>query len=72
MAKKKVDIIGVDNKPMSDDIQSEPLKIDKRFVKTELKAPKKKKVILTKNNRVYIELDKYHGMYADTGEVFKL
>lgn len=68
--KKKVEIISMDNKSVSPQIQKEGINVDKRFVKG--KPMEKKDGILIRNGRVYKRLDNQFGMYADTGEVFKL
>lgn len=68
--KKKVDIISLDNKPVSNQIQNENIPVDKRFAK--VKPIEKKDGILIRNGRVYKKLDSNYGMYADNGAVFKL
>lgn len=68
--KKKVDIISMDNKPVSPQVQEENNSVDKRFVK--VKPIEKKDGILIRNGRVFIKLDSNYGMYADNGDVFKI
>lgn len=68
---KKIKVMSQDNKPISDEVQKEEIHVDKRFVK--IVQPKRDKdEILVRNGRVYKRLDNQFGMYADTGEVFKI
>lgn len=71
--KKKVDIIGMNNKPVNKSIQNEPVKVSDKFVK-EMKPRVigKVKAILVRNGRVYKEIGNGYGIYADSGEVFKI
>lgn len=70
MSKKKVDIISLDNKVVSNEVKKEEVKVNKNFV--EIKQTKLKKEILLKNGRVYKKIDNQYGMYLDDGKVFKL
>lgn len=72
MAKKKVDIISEDNKPVSGETKKELIQVDKRFVKVTPPQKTNTSSILIRNGRVYKKLDNQFGMYADNGEVFKL
>lgn len=72
MAKKKIDIISEDNKPVSRETKKELIQVDKRFVKATPPQKTNTSSILIRNGRVYKKLDNQFGMYADNGEVFKL
>ena len=74
--KKKVDIISMNNKPVNKSVQNEPVKVSDKFVK-EMKEIKprvigKEKKLLVRNGRVYKEIGNGYGIYADSGEVFKI
>lgn len=71
--KKKVDIISMNNKPINKDAQNEPVKVSDKFVK-EMKPRLigKVKTLLVRNGRVYKEIGNGYGIYADSGEVFKI
>ena len=71
--KKKVDIISMNNKPVNKSVQNEPVKVSDNFVK-ELKPRVigKEKKLLVRNGRVYKEIGNGYGIYADSGEVFKI
>ena len=71
--KKKVDIISMNNKPVNKSVQNEPVKISDKFVK-EMKPRviDKEKKLLVRNGRVYKEIGNGYGIYADSGEVFKI
>lgn len=71
--KKKVDIIGMDNKPINQEVQKEDVNIPKKFVNVKPTAPKVvESKILLHNGRVYKKLANGYGMYADDGSVFKI
>lgn len=70
MAKKKIKVIDMNNKPISNEVQKEDIHVNKRFVKAEL--PKKEEKILVRDGRVYKKLDNQYGMWSDNGKVFKL
>lgn len=70
MAKKKIKVIDMNNKPISNEVQKEDIHIDKRFVK--VVPPKEEEKILVRDGRVYKKIDKQYGMWADNGKVFKL
>lgn len=76
MAKKNIQVISSDNKLVNNKVKKEPLKVDKRFVKTtKVKTPQlqgKDYSVLTRNGRVYKKLDNQYGIYADNGEMFHL
>lgn len=71
--KKKVDIISMNNKPVNKSVQNEPVKVSDKFVK-EMKPTVigKEKTLLVRNGRVYKEIGNGYGIYADSGEVFKI
>lgn len=66
--------ISLDNRPQSPDIQSEPKVIPRGFVSIKSTRPVKNEndKISVRDKRVYKKLDNQYGMWADTGEIFKL
>lgn len=70
MAKKKIKVIDMNNKSISNEAQKEEVHVNKKFVK--VVVPKEEPKLLIRNGRVYKKLDNQYGMYADNGEVFKL
>lgn len=75
MAKKNMKpTISLDNRPQSPDIQSEPKVVPRGFVNIKPTRPVKNEndKINVRDNRVYKKLDNQYGMWADTGEIFKL
>lgn len=70
---KKINVIDQNNKQVSNEVQKEVIKIDKRFVQTtQPRRAVSNNHLLSKNGRIYKKIDKQYGMYADNGEVFKL
>lgn len=66
-------IISLDNAPVSPLIQSEDEIIPKGFVKIQPKKPTStESKIKLHNGRVYKDVGNGYGMYADTGEVFRI
>lgn len=75
MAKKNIKpTISLDNRPQSPDIQSEPKVVPKGFVNIKPTKPIKNEGLPFNvyKGRVYKKLDNQYGMWADTGEVFRL
>lgn len=75
MAKSnKKPTISLDNRPVSPLVQEDPKPIPKGFVNIKKTVPVKKegKDFNVSNFRPYKKLDNYYGMWADTGEVFRL
>lgn len=70
MTKKKIKVIDMNNKPISNEVQKEDIHVNKRFVKAVL--PKEEEKILVRDGRVYKKLDNQYGMWSDNGKVFKL
>lgn len=71
MTKKKIQVIDKNNKPVSNDIQKETIHVDKKFVNLEHKNTDQGK-LLSRNGRLYKKIDNQIGMWADTGELFRL
>lgn len=74
MTKKKVDVIDLNNRPVSKSVNKESVEIDKRFVNIKPITPiqNKSNTIPMRNGRVYKNLGNGIGMYTDTGETFVL
>ena len=71
---EEIDIITLDNKPVSPIIKEEQEEVPRNFVPARKTAKNSKKVAkhLIHNGRVYKVLNNGRGMYADTGETFSL
>lgn len=71
---QEIDIITLDNKPVSPIIKEEQEEVPTNFVPARKTAKNSKKVAkhLIHNGRVYKVLNNGRGMYADTGETFSL
>lgn len=71
---QEIDIIALDNKPVSPIIKEEQEEVPTNFVPARKTAKNSKKVAkhLIHNGRVYKVLNNGRGMYADTGETFSL
>lgn len=71
---QEIDIITLDNKPVSPIIKEEQEEVPTNFVPARKTAKTSKKVAkhLIHNGRVYKVLNNGRGMYADTGETFSL
>lgn len=71
---QEIDIITLDNKPVSPIIKEEQEEVPTNFVPARKPAKNSKKVAkhLIHNGRVYKVLNNGRGMYADTGETFSL
>lgn len=71
--KKKVDVISLDNKPITPQVQEEKIEIPTKFVKVTSNIPKTaESKIKLHNGRVYKDLGNGYGMYSDNGQVFRL
>lgn len=67
------DIISLDNIPVSPLVKEEDEIIPDKFINVQQKKPiSNESKIKIKNNRVYKEVGNGYGMYADTGEVFRI
>ena len=71
---QEIDIITLDNKPVSPIIKEEQEEVPTNFVPARKTAKNSRKVAkhLMHNGRVYKVLNNGRGMYADTGETFSL
>ena len=69
----EIEVISMDNKPISNEVKEEEIVVDKRFTGAKtIKPENKAKEIKINNERVYKEVANGYGMYADNGQVFKI
>lgn len=69
--KENVEIMSLDNKPISKEVIKEPVNVPDKFVKIP-KRVEHTKSINVRNGRVYKELGNGYGVYSDDGSVFKI
>ena len=80
MARKKkeviksedIEIMSLDNKPITKEVSKEPIQVHDKFASVPIKKVDTKKTINIKNGRVYKDLGNGYGMYSDTGEAFRI
>lgn len=70
--KKKIDIVTLDNQPVSPLIQDEVEQVHEKFVNIKPEKPFKENKININKGRVYKDLGNGYGMYADDGTAFKI
>lgn len=70
--KANVNIISQENEMVSEEVKKEEQKMPMGFVNIKIEKPAKENKVLIKNGRVYKDLHNGYGLYADTGEAFKL
>lgn len=69
---KKIDIVTLDNQPVSALIQDEVEQVHEKFVNIKPEKPLKENKININKGRVYKDLGNGYGMYADDGTTFKI
>ena len=67
-----IEIMSLDNKPITKDVTKEPIQVHDKFASVPLKKVDTNKTINIKNGRVYKDLGNGYGMYSDTGEAFRI
>ena len=69
---KKIDIVTLDNQPVSPLIQEKVEQVHEKFVNIKPEKPFKENKININEGRVYKDLGNGYGMYADDGTAFKI
>lgn len=70
---ENIEIMSLDNKPISNKIVKEPVNIHDKFVNIKPQKPtSNNNNIKMKNGRVYKDLGNGVGMYADNGQTFRI
>lgn len=69
---KKIDIVTLDNQPVSPLIQDEVEQVHEKFVNIKPEKPLKENKININKGRVYKYLGNGYGIYSDDGSVFKI
>ena len=67
-----IEIMSLDNKPISKETTKEPIQVHDKFASVPPKLFDTKRTINVKNGRVYKDLGNGYGMYSDTGEAFRI
>ena len=67
-----IEIMSLDNKQISKDVIKEPIQVHDKFASVPPKKVDTKKTINVRNGRVYKDLGNGYGMFADTGETFRI
>lgn len=70
---ENIEVMSLDNKPISNEVINEPINIPDKFVNVKPQKPvSTNNTINVRNGRVYKDLGNGIGMYSDTGETFKI
>lgn len=67
-----IEIMSLDNKPIAKDVTKEQTQVHDKFASVPPKKIDTKNDIKVRNGRVYKELSNGYGIYADTGEAFRI
>lgn len=70
--KEDIEIMSLDNKPVSKEVTKESITIPNKFVNITSKPIISDSRIKMRNGRVYKELGNGMAMWSDTGEVFRI
>lgn len=71
--KENIEIMSLDNKPISNEVVKEPTNIPDKFVNVKPQKPiSSNNTIKVRNGRVYKDLGNGIGMYADNGKTFQI
>lgn len=70
---ENIEIMSLDNKPISNEVKKEIIDIPNKFVNIKPQKPMpNNNAIKLRNGRVYKDLGNGIGMYSDAGETFRI